>query len=119
MMEAVWASNGPVTARDVEEVSGTEAKYITVLTVLNNLSKKGLLHRERRGRVMVFEATMSREALLSSVSLDVIRGLIDLSPRIAVNSFVGTLEELDPETLEELRRELATHLARRDEENDS
>lgn len=113
-MEFVWASERPVTAREVEAGSETPAKYVTVVTVLNNLAGKGILRRERRGKTLVFEPVESREEFLTSVSEEVVRGLVELSPRIAVNSFVGTLDAISFEALAELQVELATHLRERD-----
>jgi predicted transcriptional regulator len=115
LMEVVWASKRPLTARDVERDAGTPSKYVTVLTVLNNLATKGVLRRERRGKALVFEPVKSREEFLSSVSEQVVRGLIDLSPRIAVNSFVGSFDSLSEETLAELQAELTAHLRVRDD----
>ncbi|MFQ5537850.1 MAG: BlaI/MecI/CopY family transcriptional regulator [Gemmatimonadota bacterium] len=114
LMEFVWSEGRPVTARDVETGSGTSAKYVTVLTVLNNLEKKGILRRERHGKQFLFEPVKSREEFLASVSEHVVRGLFDLSPRIAVNSFVETLDALSPEELAELQEELAAYVRRRD-----
>ncbi|MFV2008101.1 MAG: BlaI/MecI/CopY family transcriptional regulator, partial [Longimicrobiales bacterium] len=88
-----------MTAREIEAAAATSVKYVTVLTVLNNLARKGLLRRERGGRALVFEPVESREEFVTSVSEEVIRGLLDLSPRIAVSSFVGNLGVLSPETL--------------------
>jgi BlaI family transcriptional regulator, penicillinase repressor len=115
LMEFVWAAEHPVTARDVEASSTASVKYVTIVTVLNNLVKKGILQRERRGKVMVFEPVKSRDDFLSSVSERVVKGLVDLSPRIAVNSFVGTLDALSREDLDELQAEIRDHLKRLDD----
>lgn len=116
LMECVWASDEPMTAREIEAAAATSVKYVTVLTVLNNLARKGLLRRERSGRALVFEPVESREEFLTSVSEEVIRGLLDLSPRIAVSSFVGNLGVLSPETLAELQTELQAHLIEREDD---
>ncbi|GMR13168.1 MAG: hypothetical protein BMS9Abin29_1370 [Gemmatimonadota bacterium] len=115
-MECVWASDRPKTAREISAEAKAAVKYVTVLTVLNNLARKGLLRRERDGRALVFEPVETREEFLASVSEEVIRGLLDLSPRIAVNSFVGSLGVLSPESLAELQAELASHLKDREDD---
>jgi BlaI family transcriptional regulator, penicillinase repressor len=111
LMECVWACQEPVTARDVRTRSGTGTKYVTVVTVLNNLCRKGVLKRQLRGKTLMFTPSRSREDFLSSVSERVVRGLVDLSPRIAVNSFVGVLDDLPEEALAELREELANRMS--------
>ena len=111
LMEFIWAAQGPVTAREVHEGSGAEAKYITVLTVLNNLCDKGILERAKRGRVFVFHARSSREDFLASVSREVVRGLMDLSPEIAVSSFVNAVGSVSEETLAQLYQELEGRMA--------
>jgi predicted transcriptional regulator len=115
LMEFVWASERAVTAREVEAGTGTSAQYVTVVTVLNNLTKKGVLRRERRGKVLIFQPARSRDDFLTSGSEQVLRGLIDLSPRIAVNSFVGALDALSTEALAELQAEVEAHVQERAE----
>lgn len=106
LMDFLWANDGYRTAREVHSGSGVDVKYITVVTVLNNLTEKSLLDRDRRGNVLVFRPAIAREEFLASASEGVVRGLVDLSPRIAVNSFIGVLDSLAPEDLLELREEL-------------
>ncbi len=110
LMEVVWAADGPVTAREAKSESCTEAKYVTVATVLNNLTKKGVLRRTRLGKMFVFEPIKTREQFVGSMSDEIVRGLFDLSPRIAVNSFIGSLDGLAPAEFAELRRELRVYM---------
>ncbi len=116
LMEFVWTAGKAVTAREVWKGSGTSAKYVTVVTVLNNLEKKGLLHRERRGKRLVFEPVDTQEGFVTEMTRKVLQGLLDLSPRIAVTAFVGALNDLQPEGLEQLREELSAYMKDRDRE---
>lgn len=119
LMEVVWSTAPPVTARDVHERATAEVKYVTVVTVLNNLWRKGLLSRERDGRAFQYRATSTREEFVRAASEGVFRGLLDLSPRIAVNSFVGVLDALSLDQIEELRAEVARHLKAREDDPDA
>ncbi len=114
-MDFLWKATGSLTAREVHNGTNTKVKYITVVTVLNNLTKKELLQRERKGRAHVFEPLKDKDAFLASASTDVARGLVDLSPRIAVNSFVGVLDALSRDEIESLQAELARHVLTQDE----
>jgi predicted transcriptional regulator len=115
LMDFLWDAGTPLLAREVHEGIDADVKYITVVTVLNNLTKKDLLQRERQGKAHVFQPLLSREEFLSSVSGDVVRGLVDLSPRIAVNSFVGVLDAFSPGEIAELQAELTRHLQEHDD----
>lgn len=110
IMEFFWGeADQPLAARAVAEFVGPRrgVKYITVVTVLNNLCRKGLLRREKEGRAYVYEPTLDRGRFLEQVSRDVLSGVVRLGPDVAVNSFVDVLAELDPDQLETLRRKLA------------
>jgi predicted transcriptional regulator len=115
LMDFLWKAGAPKSAREVHEGAETNVKYITVVTVLNNLTKKDLLARERLGRAHVFEPLQDRDKFLAAASERVVRGLVDLSPRIAVNSFVGVLGELSHDEIAALQAELSDHLEERDD----
>ncbi len=52
VMEAVWAFDGPVTSAQVQErLSARGWKPTTVLTFLSRLTEKGLLAREKNGKL--------------------------------------------------------------------
>lgn len=63
VMERVWAENRPVLVREVLEdlQQDRPLAYTTVMTVMDNLRKKGFLSRERQGRAYAYRATRSRE----------------------------------------------------------
>ena len=61
VMQVIWATSGPVTARQVaDELSGRALAYTTVLTVLTRLEKKGLLDRDSAARAHTYTAHGSR-----------------------------------------------------------
>lgn len=109
IMEYIWTeTDGPVAAREVADDIGEErgVQHITIVTVLNNLCRKGLLRRERDGRAFLYEPQMSREDYLQQVSREILSGVLRLGPSVAVNSFVDVLEELDPKELRRLKKRL-------------
>ncbi|GAA2501829.1 BlaI/MecI/CopY family transcriptional regulator [Streptomyces thermolineatus] len=63
-MTRVWEWNRPVTVREVLEGLGPERPlaYTTVMTVMDNLHRKGWLRRERIGRAYRYEAVSTRAA---------------------------------------------------------
>ena len=63
VMARVWAGDRPVLVREVLEdlQQDRPLAYTTVMTVMDNLHKKGFLSRERQGRAYAYQATRSRE----------------------------------------------------------
>ena len=63
VMARVWAGERPVLVRDVlEDLQQTRAiAYTTVMTVMDNLHKKGYLTRARDGRAYRYAAARTRE----------------------------------------------------------
>ncbi len=63
VMDRVWAAERPLLVREVLEdlQQDRDLAYTTVMTVMDNLHKKGLLTRERQGRAYAYRAVQSRE----------------------------------------------------------
>ena len=65
VMTALWA-DGPSTVRQLGK-RFPRAAYTSVMTAMQRMSRKGLLSRERRGRVHVYRAAMSRQTLRAEI----------------------------------------------------
>ncbi|MGI9157398.1 MAG: BlaI/MecI/CopY family transcriptional regulator [Marmoricola sp.] len=63
VMARVWSADDPVLVREVlEDIQrGRDIAYTTVMTVMDNLHRKGVLSRERDGRAYRSRAVRSRE----------------------------------------------------------
>ncbi|HWH30871.1 MAG TPA: BlaI/MecI/CopY family transcriptional regulator [Mycobacteriales bacterium] len=63
IMECLWARSQPASVRDVlgELHTGKQLAYTTVLTVLDNLHRKGVVTREMSGRAWLYQPAYSRE----------------------------------------------------------
>jgi predicted transcriptional regulator len=63
-MDRVWAASGPLSVREVlDNLRGDRVlAYTTVMTVMDNLYRKGWLTREKAGRAYLYRPTASREA---------------------------------------------------------
>lgn len=64
VMDRMWAANRPVSVREVlADLCGDRTlAYTTVMTVMDNLYRKGWLTREREGRAYLYRPSASREA---------------------------------------------------------
>lgn len=61
VMQALWAADGSLTARDVaEHLADRDLAMTTVLTVLGRLESKGLVVRSRAGRAHTYAPAADR-----------------------------------------------------------
>lgn len=106
VMHVVWALARPASARDVHARVVTEHAVAlhTVITVLNKLVGKGLLHREKRDDLLHYEALLTEAEFRSQASRRVISGILSLDPEAVTSSFVDVVAERDPKQLSELVR---------------
>jgi predicted transcriptional regulator len=78
VMRRLWRRGSPATVRElVDELQrDREIAYTTVMTVLDNLFKKGWLHRELDGRAYRYEPASSGD----EYSAGLMRDALDTSP---------------------------------------
>ena len=71
-MDRLWEQGRPMLVREmVEEVrSDRPLAYTTVMTVMENLHRKGWLRRERDGRAWRYEPTGSRSGYTAALMND-------------------------------------------------
>ena len=107
VMRRIWDRDGPVTVRDITDDLRRDRPiaYTTVMTVMDNLRKKGWLRRTDHGRAYRYEPIVSGD----EYSADVMRqGLAASSdPAAALMRFVGDLSADEASALEEAYRRLA------------
>jgi predicted transcriptional regulator len=64
VMQGIWErGEGEVTVREIHEalVTQREVAYTTVMTVMGNLAKKGLLEARKEGKAHLYRATQTCE----------------------------------------------------------
>lgn len=113
VMECVWSGEEPISARTVEDEIGRHrgVQYITLVTVLNNLCRKGLLTREKEGRAFYYLPRMTRDQFVEKVSREILSGIMGLGREAALRSFVDVLAENAPDQLEALKKKLEARKA--------
>lgn len=62
-MDVLWSAPAPLSVREVlDRLTGRRSlAYTTVMTVLDNLHRKGFLRRRMEGRAYFYEPVQSRE----------------------------------------------------------
>ncbi|HEV2259487.1 MAG TPA: BlaI/MecI/CopY family transcriptional regulator [Streptosporangiaceae bacterium] len=107
VMRKVWARSGQVTVRDIVGDLQRERgiAYTTVMTVMDNLRKKGWLRRDQDGRAYRYEAAVSGEEYGAGVMR---RALADSGDRAGtLMHFIGELSAEEAGALAEAYRRLA------------
>lgn len=94
VIEALWAADGPVTAREVAEaLAGRDLALTTVLTVLGRLEDKGMVIRSRAGRAHTYRAAASRAEHTAGLMRQVLDEAGDRQDALA--RFIGTVSDED------------------------
>lgn len=104
VMDVVWDTADAVTVRDVLErlVRDRPLAYTTVMTVMDNLHRKGMLTREKDGRAWLYEATTDRGEYAARVMHDILQSTHDQTA--AMSHFIARMTEDESETLRRLLR---------------
>lgn len=99
IMECLWARSAPSSVRDVlgDLRTGKQLAYTTVMTVLDNLHRKGVVTREMVGRAWMYQAACDREQHAAKLLREVLGASGDR--QVALMHFVS---ELDPEAVADL-----------------
>ena len=106
VLEQIWQRR-EVSVRDVYLQFEERIAYTTLMTTLDRLYKKRLLHRRKDGRAFLYSAAVGRDEFEDGIREDVIDSLFEqgageIQPVLAC--FVDTVSERDRELLDELER---------------
>src|ERR1700728_4580436 len=101
IMDRLWARNRPMLVREVvDELHNDRAlAYTTVMTVMENLYRKGWLRRERDGRAWRYEPTGSRSGYTAALMNEALGTTADR--RTALAHFVLQMSPHDAALLRE------------------
>ena len=110
VMDRIWSWGRPVAVREVLEDLQRERTlaYTTVMTVMDNLRRKGLLSREKDGRAYLYRPAQTREQHTAAFMGEVLAGGADTSVTL-----LHFLDHIPPEEVASLRLALDAHLQSR------
>jgi predicted transcriptional regulator len=85
IMDRLWEWEHPALVRDVVDELGKDRPlaYTTVMTVMENLYRKGWLRRERDGRAWRYEPTGSRSGYTAALMSDALATSADRRTALA------------------------------------
>jgi predicted transcriptional regulator len=103
LMEILW-TKGSMKGRDFyEEIRRKkDIAYTTGLTVLDRLSKKGFVKKDRESGTILFTPAISRQAYESAVTESLVQKAFDVSPDLAVSAFADMFSKMPKGNLEKL-----------------
>jgi len=106
VMARIWARQGPVTVRDIVGDLQQERRiaYTTVMTVMDNLRRKGWLRRHEDGRAYTYEPAISGEEYSAAVMRQALEASND--PAGTLMHFIGELRGEEAAALGEAYRRL-------------
>ena len=107
LMEILW-TKGSMKGRDLyEEIRRKrDIAYTTALTVLDRLSKKGLIKKDRNSGIILFTPAVSRQAYESAVTESLVQKAFEVSPDLAVSAFADMFSKMPKGNLEKLEKML-------------
>lgn len=116
VMHIIWQSPTAASVRFVTETLQKKRKiaYTTVMTIMNRLVEKGLLKRKSQGKAYTYQAVYSKNRLLTKVSRQIIKNLVDTFGESAVAHFADKIEQTQPKTKTKL-----LHILRKVQKDDS
>jgi predicted transcriptional regulator len=99
IMDRLWAWGRPASVREmVDDLrSDRQIAYTTVMTVMDNLYRKGWLRRHLDGRAWRYKPTGSRSGYTAALMSDALATSLD--PRTALAHFVLQMSPHDAELL--------------------
>ena len=108
VLDALW-ERGELSTPAVYQVVGTPRglAYTTILTVLQRLTRKGLLARRGGGRSHLYAAALTREQFAERRGETLAAALVDVGAA-GLGAFLAEVRRLDPQVVAQLRRQLGT-----------
>jgi predicted transcriptional regulator len=110
VMETLWdAGDGWLTVRDVHDklAEGRDIAYTTVMTVLDRMTRKHLVEREREGRAWRYRPTQTRGAMTAEVMRQALGEFAEANRRDREAALVAFVGEATAEDRQALRDALA------------
>jgi predicted transcriptional regulator len=113
VMETLWdAGDGWLTVRDVHDrlSTGRDIAYTTVMTVLDRMTRKQIVEREREGRAWRYRPTQSRGQMTAEVMRQALGEFAEEANAddraAALVAFVGEASDADRQALRDALTEL-------------
>lgn len=104
VMEILWSTEGSLRVRDVLERLERDPPlaYTTILTVMDNLHRKGFLTRDRAGRAYRYQPAQGRAEFTAEVMHELLSESGDTS-----STLLTFIDQMSPVEIARLKRALS------------
>jgi len=108
IMEILWSTDQEMTIKDVHHRLDQEKalSFNTVMTVMNRLVEKDVLHKRLQIRSSIYRPVMTREAFMEAQSKELTLDLIEEFGSQAVVHMVDALDQVDRDLLDRLEQKI-------------
>jgi predicted transcriptional regulator len=106
VLDALW-DHGELSTPDVFEAVGIPRRlaYTTILTILQRLTKKGLLVRRAGGRSHIYTPALTRDEFAERRGESLAVALVQVGAA-GVSAFLSEMQRLDPQAVAQFRKQL-------------
>lgn len=107
VLVGVWETE-TTTIRELHDRVGAplDLAYTTTARVLDRLCEKGLVTREKLGKLVHYKAARARKDVERARLSKTLSSVLGEGPRPALATLVEVIDEIDPELLDELTRSI-------------
>lgn len=96
-LKVLWSLSS-ASVSQVRERLPRPLAYTTVLTVLDRMSAKGLVRREKHGRAYLYSAALQREAARAQAVGQLLANLFERDPRALIDYLAAGVQEFSTES---------------------
>lgn len=105
VLQALWSLDRPASPSEVIEEMETDLAYTSIATVLGRLCDKGLVTRQRQGRLYVYTASTTEADLTARKIHSLLNATTDRASALA--GFASGLDAEDAASLAALLKEIS------------
>jgi predicted transcriptional regulator len=97
VMQFIWNENNEVSAKIVYESISKKRNIAltTIFTILDRLTKKGILLKEKKGKTIIYKPKITREHYIEEVTRKTLQGLLEFSRENVISCFVDIVSNSD------------------------
>lgn len=108
IMEVIWSRPAPLTIKEVNAKISEDKpmSFNTIMTVMNRLVDKGILEKKPQAKHYEYNAVVTKERFLETKSKELSLDLVKEFGPLAVTHMIDAMEQVDPELLEQLERQI-------------
>lgn len=96
-LKVLWSLSS-ASVSQVRERLPRPLAYTTVLTVLDRMSAKGLVRREKHGRAYLYSAALQRDAARAQAVGQLLANLFERDPRALIDYLAAGVQEFSTES---------------------